>query len=48
MKKILLGLPESVLQQLDNYASAKKLSRPKAVAILIEQAMMEQSSNMLI
>ena len=39
VKKILLGLPESVLKQLDSYASAKKLSRPKAVAILVEQAM---------
>ena len=48
VKKILLGLPESVLQQLDNYASAKNLSRPKAVAILVEQAMMEQSGNMAI
>jgi len=34
-----LGLPESVLKQLDSYASAKNLSRPKAVAILVEQAM---------
>ena len=48
VKKILLGLPESVLQQLDNYASANKLSRPKAVAILVEQAMMEQSGNIAI
>ena len=48
VKKILLGLPESVLQQLDNYASAKNLSRPKAVAILVEQAMLEQSGNMAI
>ena len=48
VKKILLGLPESVLQQLDNYASAKNLSRPKAVAILVEQAMMEQRGNMAI
>ena len=48
VKKILLGLPESVLQQLDNYASANNLSRPKAVAILVEQAMMEQGSNMVI
>ena len=46
VRKILLGLPESVLQQLDNYASAKNLSRPKAVAILVEQAMMEQSGNL--
>ena len=46
--RILLGLPESVLQQLDNYASAKNLSRPKAVAILIEQAMVEQRGNMII
>ena len=48
VKKILLGLPESVLKQLDNYASAKNLSRPKAVAILIEQAMVEQTGNMVI
>ena len=48
VKKILLGLPESVLQQLDNYASAKNLSRPKAVAILIEQAMVEHRGNMVI
>ena len=48
VKKILLGLPESVLQQLDNYASAKKLSRPKAIAILVEQAMVEQSGSMAI
>ena len=48
IKKILLGLPESVLQQLDNYASAKKLSRPKAIAILVEQAMIEKSRNVAI
>ena len=48
VKKILLGLPESVLQQLDNYASANNLSRPKAVAILVEQAMMAESGNMVI
>tara|TARA_B100000945_G_scaffold73200_1_gene56017 strand:+ start:4225 stop:4428 length:204 start_codon:yes stop_codon:yes gene_type:complete len=48
VKKILLGLPESVLEQLDNYASANNLSRPKAVAILVEQAMIEQGSNMAI
>ena len=48
VKKILLGLPESVLQQLDSYASAKNLSRPKAIAILIEQAMVEQTGNMVI
>ena len=39
VKKILLGLPESVLKQLDSYATAKNLSRPKAVAIFVEQAM---------
>ncbi|MBC8257528.1 MAG: hypothetical protein H8E38_00780 [SAR324 cluster bacterium] len=38
VKKILLGLPESVLKQLDSFASAKNLSRPKAIAILVEQA----------
>jgi hypothetical protein len=47
IKKILLGLPESVLKQLDKYASAKKLSRPKAVAILVEQAM-EQNGQLVI
>ena len=41
VKKILLGLPEAVLKQLDNFASEKKLSRPKAVAILVEQAMQQ-------
>jgi len=39
VKKILLGLPESVLEQLDSFATAKNLSRPKAVAILVEHAM---------
>ena len=48
VKKILLGLPESVLQQLDTYASANNLSRPKAVAILVEQAMMQHGGNMTI
>jgi len=43
VKKILLGLPESVLKQLDSYATAKNLSRPKAVAILVEQAMQQGS-----
>ena len=47
IKKILLGLPESVLKQLDSYASAKNLSRPKAVAILVEQAM-EQNGQLAI
>ena len=41
VKKLLLGLPESVLKQLDSFASEKKLSRPKAVAILVEQAMQQ-------
>ena len=43
VKKILLGLPESVLKQLASYASAKHLSRPKAVAILVKQAMAQNS-----
>ena len=38
VKKILLGLPESVLKQLDSYASANNLARPKAIANLVEQA----------
>ena len=41
VKKILLGLPESVLKQLDSFASEKKLSRPNAVGILVEQAMQQ-------
>ena len=48
VKKILLGLPESVLKKLDNYALSNNLSRPKAIAILVEQAMVEQSGNMAI
>ena len=47
VKKILLGLPESVLKQLDSYATAKNLSRPKAVAILVEQAM-QQGGQMIV
>ena len=38
VKKILLGLPESVLRQLDEYATNHDLSRPKAVAQLLGQA----------
>ena len=30
VKKILLGLPESVLEELDQFAEKRKLSRPKA------------------
>ena len=38
VKKILLGLPESVLRQLAEYATNHDLSRPKAVAQLLGQA----------
>ena len=38
VKKILLGLPESVLSQLDEYATNHDLARPKAVAQLLGQA----------
>ena len=38
VKKILLGLPESVLRQLDEYATNHDLSRHKAVAQLLGQA----------
>ena len=38
VKKILLGLPESVLRQLDEYATNHDLSRPKAGAQLLGQA----------
>ncbi len=37
VKKILLGLPQSVLDQLDQYAAQQNLSRPKAVAALLKQ-----------
>ena len=37
VKKILLGLPQSVLDQLDQYAAQQNLSRPKAVAALLTQ-----------
>ena len=36
VKKILLGLPKSVLDELDQYAKAHQLSRPKAVAELLK------------
>lgn len=38
IKKILLGLPESVLRRLDEYTIKHDLSRPKAVAQLLSQA----------
>ena len=37
VRKILLGLPESVLQELDQYANKRNLSRPKAIAALLKQ-----------
>ena len=36
VKKILLGLPQSVLEELDQFAEKRKLSRPKAVAELLK------------
>ena len=36
VKKILLGLPKSVLDELDQYAKQRQLSRPKAVAELLK------------
>ena len=36
VKKFLLGLPESVLEDLDQFAVNRKLSRPKAVAELLK------------
>lgn len=36
VQKILLGLPESVLLKLDTYAKEHHLSRPKAIALLLE------------
>ncbi len=37
VQKILLGLPKSVLEKLDAYAKEHHLSRPKAIALLLEQ-----------
>ena len=42
VKKILLGLPKSVLDELDQYAKERQLSRPKAVAELLK---IEQEKN---
>ncbi|MBF0286652.1 MAG: hypothetical protein HQM14_02445 [SAR324 cluster bacterium] len=36
VQKILLGLPQSVLEKLDAYAKSHQLSRPKAIALLLE------------
>ena len=38
VKKILLGLPESVVDELDQFAVNRKLSRRKAVAELLKLA----------
>ena len=38
VKKILLGLPKSVLDELDQYAKERQLSRPKAVTELLKIA----------
>ena len=38
VKKILLGLPKSVLDELDQYGKERQLSRPKAVAELLKIA----------
>ena len=38
VKKILLGLPKSVLDELDQFAKERQLSRPKAVAELLKIA----------
>ena len=42
--KILIGLPESVLFQLDEYAQHNALSRPKAIAKLLGQLSNKQSA----
>jgi len=42
VKKILLGLPQSVLEQLDDFARQHNLSRPKAVAALLRQAQAQE------
>ena len=47
IKKILLGLPESVLEQLDRYAKRQKLSRPKAVAALLKHEEAQDRNSML-
>ena len=40
--KFLVGLPKSVMQQLDGYAANHQLSRPKAIALLLQQAQNQQ------
>ncbi|MBF0276921.1 MAG: hypothetical protein HQM13_03985 [SAR324 cluster bacterium] len=37
VQKILVGLPQSVLQKLDDFAQQRDLSRPKAIALLLEK-----------
>ena len=44
VKSVLIGLPKSVLNQLDDYAKDRNLSRPKAIALLLEQVQKNKSS----
>ena len=44
VKKILIGLPESALKQLDDYAEKKGLSRPKAVMQLLKQVELKNTA----
>jgi metal-responsive CopG/Arc/MetJ family transcriptional regulator len=47
VRKILLGLPESVLQQLDEFAAHRGLSRPKAIAALLKLSQRREHKEML-
>ncbi len=38
VKKVLIGLPQSSLDELDEYAAERDLSRPKAIVDLLNQA----------
>ncbi len=37
VQKVLLGLPKSVLNQLDEFAQEHTISRPKAIALLLNK-----------
>lgn len=47
IKKILIGLPNSVLSELDNFAKNQDLSRPKAIAELLKIAKDKYPNNNL-
>ncbi len=46
VQKILLGLPQSVLQKLDDFARQQALSRPKAIALLLEPISLQETEEL--